>query len=126
MPMARSPTAFGEDSYDQTGRDELPTTQGLRRGRFYDVFDLVARARHSEATAARSSGSRDENTSWSKRGRAGARPYRHATNFAALSASISWPNSTAYSIKCRIRGDMFSLLQISPTSTRISGSRSGT
>lgn len=33
MPMARSPTAFGEDSYDQTGRDEFPTTQGLRRGR---------------------------------------------------------------------------------------------
>ncbi len=55
MPMARSPTAFGEDSYD-----------------------------------------------------------RHATNFAALSASISWPNRTAYSIKRRIRGDMF--LPTSPLS----------
>jgi len=30
MPMVRSPTAFGEDSYDQTGRDEPPPGREMR------------------------------------------------------------------------------------------------
>ena len=43
---------FIDMSSNRTGGDELPTTQGLRRGQVSGVSDLTARARHSVATAA--------------------------------------------------------------------------
>jgi hypothetical protein len=46
---------FIDTSSNRTGRDELPTTQSLRRGQVSGVSGLTTRARHSVATAARSS-----------------------------------------------------------------------